>query len=173
MNMKRAALFLGILLISTNVWAARLPVHEAAESDQYGRKAGGMFGRGLLNVATCFVDLLVNVVNETKNGPPLVGTLVGVGKGAGCTTLRALSGGVDVLTFWVPGFNGFPVSDSYNNCLAPSETSGSQVESGAKNVSSAPTYIPTDEPGAAQVTSVYQSSERKTEQDAPKPRYTK
>ena len=109
---------LAFVLCAPTVWAAPTPAHEAAESPVYGRKFGGMLGRGLINLSTCFVDLLVNVVQETRTGPPLVGTLVGLGKGVGCTTLRALSGAVDVTTFWVPGFNGFAVSDSYENCLA-------------------------------------------------------
>jgi len=105
------------LVLSQSAWATRTPLHDAAESPRYGRKFGGMIGRGALNVVTCFVDLLVNVVTETRNGPPLVGTLVGLGKGTGCATLRVLSGVTDLVTFWVPGFNGFPVSDSYENCL--------------------------------------------------------
>lgn len=109
-----------VLVVMQPAWAARTPIHDAAESTEYGRKFGGMIGRGVLNVATCFVDLLVNVVNETRNGPPVVGTLVGLGRGTGCASLRILSGGVDLVTFWVPGFNGFPVSDSYENCLAQS-----------------------------------------------------
>jgi len=118
--MKRTAGFVAAMMLITcqPAWATRMPIHDMAESPQYGPKVGGMLGRGILNITTCFVDLLVNIANETRNGPPIVGTLVGVGKGAGCTTLRALSGGVDLLTFWVPGFNGMPVSDSYNNCLA-------------------------------------------------------
>ena len=107
-----------VVLGSEPVWAARTSVHEAAESPQYGRKFGGMIGRGALNVVTCFVDPIVNVVNETKAGPPLVGTLTGVAKGLGCGVLRLGSGAVDLVTFWVPGFNGFPVSDSYENCMA-------------------------------------------------------
>jgi len=99
-------------------WAVRTSIHDAADSPAYGRKFGGMIGRGVLNVATSFVDLLVNVVNETQSGAPLVGTLVGIGKGAGCMSLRILSGATDLVTFWVPGFNGFPVSDSYENCVA-------------------------------------------------------
>lgn len=106
------------LLGAPDAWAMRTAVHDAAESQAYGRKCGGMIGRGAINVVTSFVDLLVNVVNETRSGPPVVGTLVGVGKGAGCMGLRTLSGAVDLTTFWVPGFNGFPVSDSYENCLA-------------------------------------------------------
>lgn len=116
--MKRVMIgVLALTLMAQPAWAARTAVHEAAESPDYGKKFGGMIGRGVVNVATSFVDLLVNVVNETRKGPAVVGTLVGVGKGAGCTTLRALSGAVDLTTFWVPGFNGFPVSDSYDNCL--------------------------------------------------------
>jgi len=122
--MKRAVglVLLSFLLVSQPVWAARTPIHEAADSPNYGRKFGGMIGRGLLNVTTSFVDVLVNVVNDTKAGPPLVGTLTGVAKGVSCGVLRLGSGAVDVVGFWVPGFNGFPVSDSYDNCLAPRST---------------------------------------------------
>ena len=109
-----------VLMMTPSAWAARTAVHEAAESPEYGRKFGGMIGRGAINVVTCFVDVLVNTVNETKAGPPFVGTLTGLAKGAGCGVLRLGSGAVDVVTFWVPGFNGFPVSDSYDNCLAVS-----------------------------------------------------
>lgn len=124
MNRRSTSLLMtGALLLSAQPAWARNPAYEAAESPQYSRKAGGMLGRGLLNVVTCPVDLITNIVNETKHGPPLVGTLVGIGKGAGCTILRAGSGVVDVATFWVPTFNGFPVSESYDNCLATGETS--------------------------------------------------
>ena len=117
----------GIMFVGQPAWAARTRVHEAAESQQYGTKAGGMLGRGVLNVATSFMDLIVNVVNETKAGPPLVGTLTGVAKGAGCSVLRLGSGIVDVATFWVPGFNGFPVSDSYDNCFATGGSSSATL----------------------------------------------
>ena len=119
-----AAVFV-VVLGSQPVWAARLQVHDAAESQQYGRKFGGMIGRGALNAVTCFVDPIVNVVNETKAGPPFVGTLTGVAKGLGCGVLRLGSGVVDLVTFWVPGFNGFPVSDSYENCFGVSTPSTS------------------------------------------------
>ncbi len=98
-------------------WAGRLSVHEAAESDQYGRKFGGMLGRGALNVVTSFVDVIVNTVNETRNGPPVVGTFTGLGRGLGCGVLRLGSGAIDIVTSWVPGFNGAPVSASYTDCF--------------------------------------------------------
>ena len=113
---------IAVVLGAQPAWAARTAVHEAAESADYGRKFGGMIGRGALNVVTSFVDVIVNVVNDTKAGPPLVGTLTGLAKGTGCGVLRLGSGAVDLVTFWVPGFNGFPVSDSYDNCFATEET---------------------------------------------------
>ena len=152
-SMKRVMWAVVFMLVLGNqpVWAARLQVHEAAESQQYGRKFGGMLGRGLLNALTCFVDVIVNVVNETKAGPPLVGTLTGVAKGAGCGVLRLGSGAVDLVTFWVPGFNGIPVSDSYENCLGSSApaASGETLPPGYGQPSST-WEVPTTEPGAAQ-----------------------
>ena len=150
-------------------WAARTAAHDAAESQDYGQKFGGMIGRGLINVATSFMDLLVNVVNESRNGPPLVGTLVGLGKGAGCTSLRALSGAVDLTTFWVPGFNGFPVSDSYENCMegvgmsaaAPSSSGDSFTFREPAGLSPSAASVPADATTAAPVPA------------EPKPKYTK
>lgn len=132
-------------------WAARTVIHEAAESPEYKRKLGGMIGRGVLNVLTSPVDVAVNTVNETKAGPPLVGTLGGLGKGIGCGVLRLGSGAVDLVTFWVPGFNGFPVSDSYENCLsgAGSSAATDDLPPGYSQPASA-WEVPTTEPGAAQ-----------------------
>lgn len=150
-----------VLLWTQPVWAMRTRAHEMAESQRYGQKAGGMIGRGAINVVTCFVDPLVNIVNETKAGPPLVGTLTGIGKGLGCGVLRLGSGATDIVTFWVPGFNGFPVSDSYENCMAtasPGAVSGTSANtwsgSEAQQAPAAPAApaweVPTAEPGAAQ-----------------------
>ena len=121
--MKKLVLFLLFfpLILTPRLFAqedaARENVWQAANSEVYGTKVGGMLGRGLLNIVTCFVDILVHTVEGSKEGPPLVGTLTGLGSGLGCTALRVTSGAVDVLTFWVPGFNGFPIARSYSNCL--------------------------------------------------------
>ena len=95
-------------------------VWEMAQSDSYKEKTGGMLGRGLLNAATSPVDIVVQTVNRTKTETPFIGTLNGLAGGLGCTALRAGSGIVDVALFWVPEFNGFPVSRSYDNCLEES-----------------------------------------------------
>ncbi len=115
------------LIFSQNAAYANEDVWQMANSSQYGKKVGGMLGRGIINVATCFVDIIVQTVDGTKVGPPFVGTLTGLGGGIGCAALRVSSGAVDVLSFWVPGFNGIPVGRSYSNCLeedtsAPADT---------------------------------------------------
>ena len=115
--------FLFSLCFVPLVWAGDSvqDIWDAANSNVYGTKAGGMLGRGLLNAATCFVDLVVHVVEGSQQGPPIVGSLTGLGSGIACTALRATSGVLDIATFWVPGFNGFPVSRSYSNCLEEKE----------------------------------------------------
>ena len=98
-------------------WAAPLSARERAGSSIYGEKLVGMLERGGLNLVTGFVDVLAQGINETKAGPPALGTLRGFAQGVGCGLLRTVSGAVDLVTFWVPGFNGAPVSSSYDNCL--------------------------------------------------------
>ena len=101
---------------------------EMAKSDAYKEKAGGMLGRGLVNVATSPVDIIVQTVDKTKTETPFIGTLTGMAGGLGCTALRAGSGIVDVALFWVPGFNGFPVARSYSNCLEESSEVAQPVQ---------------------------------------------
>mgnify|MGYP001605385761 CR=1 FL=1 len=150
--MRRAGWVIAVLMVlgTPTAWAARTSVHEAAESQDYGRKFGGMSGRGVLNVVTSPVDILTNTVNETKAGPPLVGTLTGVAKGLGCGILRLGSGAVDLVTFWVPGFNGFPVSDSYDSCTvvgsSPAPAAKMQAPSAGPDASAAPWSPPPMEP---------------------------
>ena len=123
--------FIPVASADENIW-------DLAKSDQYGKKAGGMFGRGLLNFGTSFVDVIVHTVEGTQKGTPFIGTLTGLGSGIGCTALRAASGALDLVTFWVPGFNGIPVSRSYSNCL----------EESAAQPAAAPAAAPTPQPAA-------------------------
>jgi len=141
--MKKAGWFMILVSLFVLAPAAHAAsVWEMAKSDHYGRKLGGMLGRGLINIATCFVDVIVHTVEGTKEGPPFVGTMTGLGSGIGCTALRVTSGALDIVTSWVPGFNGFPVSRSYYNCL---EVEGSPQ-------SAAPTYTASPQAGAPQGT---------------------
>ena len=116
--MRKLLLLIPVLCMLMAPMAKADDVWTMAQSEHYGRKAGGMLGRGLVNIVTCFVDLVVATVEGTKNGPPVIGTVTGLGKGIGCTSLRVLSGALDVITFWVPGFNGFPVCKSYADCIS-------------------------------------------------------
>ena len=121
--------FFSLNASAKNVW-------EMADSPKYGEKAGGMLGRGLLNVVTCPVDIPVQMVaGAKKNKPEFVGAVGGLATGAVCTILRAGSGIIDVATFWIPNFHGLPVGRSYDNCLQTQATAGGE-------------YVPT--------TSVYQ-----------------
>ena len=103
--------FFSTTLEAKDIW-------EMAGSSNYGEKAGGMLGRGLLNATTCFVDIPVQMVNSAqKHKPEFLGAVGGLAMGSACTVLRAASGVIDVAGFWIPGFNGVPVSRSYVNCL--------------------------------------------------------
>lgn len=149
--MKKAAIFFFLffsLILTPRLWAQEAvdDLWEAAQSPVYGTKAGGMLGRGLLNVATCFVDVIVHVVEGSQQGPPVVGSLTGLGSGIACTALRVTSGALDLVTFWVPGFNGFPVSRSYSNCMETEETLETKPETQAAPplAAPAPTQAPED-----------------------------
>ena len=130
----KKAIVLGILFCFVFSFTAQADnVWDMAQSKSYGRKAGGMLGRGLLNAVTCFVDIPVQMVaGAKKNKPEFVGAVGGFATGTVCTILRAASGVLDVATFWVPGFNGIPVSRSYENCLGGGETAPA----------AAPAYVP-------------------------------
>ncbi len=167
--MKRAVwmvvLSLAVVSAQQPVWAARTQIHVAAESQHYGKKFAGMIGRGAINVLSSPVDIITNTVNETRTGPPLVGTLAGFGKGVGCGLLRLGSGAIDLVTFWLPGFNGIPVSDSYDNCLAGGDAAPAAeapMPAGYGQPSSGGWDVPTSEPGAAQVPASEPAKARKT-----------
>jgi putative exosortase-associated protein (TIGR04073 family) len=128
--MKKAKVLLALVICAFLLVPASFAkdTWEMAQSDVYKEKLGGMLGRGLINAATSPVDIVVQTVNRTKTETPFIGTLNGLAGGLGCTALRAGSGIVDVALFWVPGFNGFPVSRSYDNCLEESSESVAQEQ---------------------------------------------
>lgn len=116
--MKKAIAFGALFCFIFTATAQAKDIWEMADSPKYGEKAGGMLGRGLLNVATCFVDMPVQMVKGAQESKPeFIGAVGGFAKGATCTVLRAASGVLDVAGSWIPGFNGLPVSRSYENCL--------------------------------------------------------
>ena len=117
--MKKFVIFSIVFCFLFSFTAQAKSVWDMAESEQYGEKAGGMLGRGLLNAATCFVDMPVGAVNGAKRTKPeFLGGIGGFATGAACTVFRAASGVLDVATFWIPGFHGIPICRTYGDCFA-------------------------------------------------------
>ena len=109
------ALLLTFILSNT----AKADIWEMAESPKYGRKAGGMLLRGIVNVLSSPVDIPAGaVVGAQRSSPQIMGAVGGIATGAVCTILRAASGIIDVVMFWVPGFNGIAPCRTYGDCLA-------------------------------------------------------
>lgn len=116
--MKKIIIITGLFCFIGSITAQAKDVWELAESKRYQEKTVGMLGRGLLNAASSPIDMPVQaVLGAGKHKPEFVGFVGGFAMGAVCTVLRASSGVIDVATFWIPGFNGIPVSRSYENCL--------------------------------------------------------
>ncbi len=140
-------LMLVLAMTTSNAHAA--DVWTMAESPKYGRKAMGMLGRGLINIVTSPVDIIVQTVDKTKSGPPIIGTLAGLGSGLGCTVLRIGSGAIDVVTFWVPSFNGIPVARSYSNCLETPGDAAKNWEGSQYAAPAAATWAATTSPSGS------------------------
>ena len=57
------------------------------------------FGRGLVNIMTCWLELPREVVYQSTSLPPGIGTLAGLGMGTVMTVYRCGIGVLDVVTF--------------------------------------------------------------------------
>lgn len=85
-----------------------------AEEGSVIEKMGKKLGRGLVNVATGWIELPKNIYDtsvETNN--PLMGITYGTLKGVGMTVVRTGAGAYDVATFL------FPVPADYKPILEP------------------------------------------------------
>jgi len=92
--------------------AITLPVF--AQEGSAIEKIGKKLGRGIVNVATGWVELPKNIYDtsvETNN--PLMGITYGTLKGIGMTVVRTGAGAYDVATFL------FPVPQDYQPLLKP------------------------------------------------------
>jgi putative exosortase-associated protein (TIGR04073 family) len=85
-----------------NDWTVR-----HADSENYFAKAPSQLFRGLHNVAFGWGEVISHPIRTTKNAPLVVGTATGLVTGPVTAVLRTGSGLIDVLTFWIPGFNGW------------------------------------------------------------------
>jgi len=92
--------------------AVALPVF--AQEGSVVEKMGKKLGRGLVNVATGWIELPKNIYDtsvETNN--PLMGLTYGLVKGVGMTVVRTGAGAYDVVTFL------FPIPEDYEPLLDP------------------------------------------------------
>lgn len=68
---------------------------------------GYKFGRGAVNVLTCWTEIPRNVAIEWQRTDPASGFFLGVGKGLGYGYTRFMSGMYDMVTFAFPVPTGF------------------------------------------------------------------
>lgn len=68
---------------------------------------GKKFGRGVVNVLTCWTEIPRNVAIEYQRTDPASGLFLGVGKGLGYGYTRFMGGMFDIITFPFPVPTGF------------------------------------------------------------------
>lgn len=68
----------------------------------YGERVGEKLGRGLVNVATGWVEIPKNIVNTSQDSNVGIGVTWGLVKGIGHTLGRTLVGAGELATFFVP-----------------------------------------------------------------------
>jgi putative exosortase-associated protein (TIGR04073 family) len=112
MGMKKGVKTTFMILLVLCIAAVALPAF--AQEGSVIEKMGKKLGRGIVNVATGWVELPMNIYDtsvETNN--PLMGMTYGTLKGIGMTVVRTGAGAYDVVTFL------FPVPQDYEPILQP------------------------------------------------------
>lgn len=71
-------------------------------SPVYAQDMGHKAGRGLVNVATGWLELPKTIHDGSQEENPVVGVTTGIFKGVGKAVLRTLVGAYEVVTFPVP-----------------------------------------------------------------------
>lgn len=87
-------------------------IRQARSADLWFEKWGFKMTRGLINVATCAVEIPRCVHVETVDNP-VIGPLKGLFKGGGLMCVRAIGGVMDIATFGTVD-DTFTVYDRYN-----------------------------------------------------------
>lgn len=88
-----------ILLLSFLLFGLISP---ALAGEGYGANVGEKLGRGLVNVATGWVEIPKNIVNTSQDSNVGIGVTWGLAKGIGHTIGRTLVGAGELATFFVP-----------------------------------------------------------------------
>ncbi len=118
---KMCCLVVGIVLMSSiSALAVEVNILEdeanimrqARTADLWFEKWSFKMSRGVINSASCWVELPRNIYVETKNNA-IIGPLKGVFKGLGLTVTRAVAGVMDLATFGTVD-DTFTVYDQYS-----------------------------------------------------------
>ena len=118
---KMCYLVVGIVLMSSISAMAVKPnvledeanvMRQARTADLWFEKWSFKMSRGVINSASCWVELPRNIYTETKNNA-IIGPLKGVFKGLGLTVTRAIAGVMDIATFGTVD-DTFTVYDQYS-----------------------------------------------------------
>jgi len=80
-------------------------------ADEWFEKWSFKMSRGVINCASCWVELPRSIFVETADNP-FIGPLKGIFKGGGLTLMRAFAGGMDICTFGTTD-DTFTVYDQY------------------------------------------------------------
>jgi len=76
-------------------------------------KMGKKLGRGIVNVATGWIEIPKNIYETSTESNPFMGITFGTLKGAGMAVVRTGAGAYDVATFL------FPIPKDYDAILEP------------------------------------------------------
>lgn len=112
MGMKKSIKVIAVSALILCIAAVALPAF--AQEGSAIEKIGKKLGRGIVNIATGWVELPKNIYDtsvETNN--PLMGITYGTLKGVGMTVVRTGAGAYDVATFL------FPIPKDYEPILKP------------------------------------------------------
>lgn len=76
-----------------------------ADELSYQKTPFNKFGRGLVNTATCWLEIPAEFFQVSQEKNPAAGVIIGFPKGLFMTALRCLTGLIDVVTFVIPPYD--------------------------------------------------------------------
>lgn len=119
-------MFKHLIFISISALVAGLfSLGAVAFADDYGSQAAAKFSRGIINLATGWLEVPKNISNESQKSNAGVGLTYGTVKGSIHTVGRTAAGALDTVTFFVPS-KSFVHSDQVWNDFNTETTYGVQ-----------------------------------------------
>jgi putative exosortase-associated protein (TIGR04073 family) len=96
-----------VMGMAVNGYADQYDLDEGinVETINYENSPLGKIGRGLINLATCWVEIPASMCRVSKKNDPAVGISLGTAEGVCNTLLRGATGVYDTVTFVVPEYD--------------------------------------------------------------------